>query len=124
VFFIYFFFFLKQICSFEKKRKSEGHQSPLNKVFGSPSFGFEKRPVKEQELHYVINIFWRFKGGFAPWMQAGRALTTLFQGFFGKLAVFYRAVSCSPPYYSRDEMMVTGIPSSINSTCHGYFHIH
>lgn len=44
--------------------------------------------------------------------------------FLGELAVFYRAVSHSPPYYSGDEMMVTGIPSSINSTCHGYFHIH
>lgn len=57
--------------------------------------------------------------------QPGRAPTTLFRGFFsGELAVFYRAVSRSPPYYSGDEMMATGIPSSINSTCHGYFHIH
>lgn len=48
-----------------------------------------------------------------------------FPGFFsGELAVFYRAVSRSPPYYSGDEMMATGIPSPINSACHGYFHIH
>lgn len=64
---------LKRSAHLKRKKISEGHQSPLNKVFGSPSFGFAKRPVKEQELHYVINLFWRFKGGFPPVDEAGWA---------------------------------------------------
>lgn len=70
VFFIYFFFFLFSLNRSahlrEKKKKRSGHQSPLNKVFGLPSFGLEKRPVKKQELLYVINIFWTLKGCFLP----------------------------------------------------------
>lgn len=125
-FFFFLLFSLNRSAHLKKKKRS-GHQSPLNKVFGLPSFGLEKRPVKKQELLYVINIFWTLKSCFLPLDGSEGSPRRLFPRSFSRLCVpkvFYKAVSRRPPYYSRDEMMVTGIPSSINSPCHRYFHIH